>query len=430
VLDEMLDSLSLDTLIKRREQLLSRLQKFSDLKLNLNMARGLPAPEQLDLANHIMALPGTTQYLTSDGIDCRNYGGTDGLASIKDIFSGILECDKDNIVIGQNSSLSMMHDAVMRAYVWGVSEGEVAWREQGKIRFLCPSPGYDRHFKISELFGFELVPVEMTSSGPNMDQVETFAVDPSVKGIWCVPRYSNPTGVTYSHSTVDRLAQMETATDFRIFWDNAYAEHHLVDQPKPLANILKSCIAHGHPDRVLMFASTSKVTFAGSGISAMGASEPNISEAKSKIQFQTIGSDKLNQLRHAIFFNDLVGLRAHMKNHAAILKPKFDLVDTIFKRELSGKNIATWSKPEGGYFINLDVIEGCARKTIDLTAKTGVTLTPAGSSFPHGFDPLDKNIRIAPTFPKESEIQKAMEIVSICIEIIAIEKQLRTINKN
>ena len=394
------------------------------------MARGLPAPEQLDLANPMMTLPGTTQYLTSDGIDCRNYGGTDGLPRVKNIFSGILECDKKNIIIGQNSSLSMMHDAVMRAYVWGVSESEVAWREQGTIRFLCPSPGYDRHFKISELFGFELVPIEMTDSGPNMDQVETLVLDPSVKGIWCVPRYSNPTGVTYSRSTVDRLAQMEAATDFRIFWDNAYAEHHLVDQPEPLANILKSCITYGHADRVLMFASTSKITFAGGGICAMGASDLNISEAESKIGFQTIGSDKLNQLRHAIFFNDLNGLRAHMKKHAAILKPKFDLVDQIFKRELNGKNIATWSKPEGGYFINLDVLDGCARKTIDLTAKTGVILTPAGSSFPHGFDPLDKNIRIAPTFPKESEIQKAIEIVAICIEIVANENQLSAIKKN
>ena len=420
----------MEKLIKRNEELYSRLARFRELKLDLNMARGLPAPEQLDLANLIMTLPGTTQYLTADGIDCRNYGGTDGLPSVKDIFSGILECDKKNIIIGQNSSLSMMHDAVMRAYVWGVSESEVAWKEQGKIRFLCPSPGYDRHFKISELFGFELVPVEMTDSGPNMDQVETLVLDPSVKGIWCVPRYSNPTGVTYSHSTVDRLAQMEAATDFRIFWDNAYAEHHLVDQPKPLANILNSCTAYGHADRVLMFASTSKITFAGGGIAAMAASDLNISEAKSKIGFQTIGSDKLNQLRHAIFFNDLNGLRTHMKRHAAILKPKFDLVDRIFKRELNGKNIATWSKPEGGYFINLDVLDGCARKTVDLTAKTGVILTPAGSSFPHGFDPLDKNIRIAPTFPKESEIQKAIEIVAICIEIVANENQLSAIKKS
>ena len=391
----MLQSLSKNALMKRETELHARLSSFRQLGYQLNMARGQPSPEQLDLANSLLTLPGIGQYKSTDEVDCRNYGGLDGLPEMKKLFAQILGCSKENIIIGNNSSLSMMHDALMRAYVWGVSENEPAWREQGTIRFLCPSPGYDRHFSISELFGFEMLPVEMTDTGPNMDQVETLASDTSVKGIWCVPRYSNPTGATYSDSTIKRLAKMQSASDFRIFWDNAYAEHHLVDQPAPLALILDECTVNDNPDRVLMFASTSKICFSGSGIAAMGASANNISEAIKKIRVRSIGPDKLNQLRHINFLKDLDTLRSHMKAQAKLLKPKFDLVDKILHQELGDKQIALWSKPDGGYFISLEVPDGCARKTISLLAESGVILSPAGSGFPHGFDPADKNIRIA-----------------------------------
>lgn len=426
----MLQTSNQEVLMKREAELRASLSGSRGLDFQLNIARGLPSPEQLDLANSLLTVPGVNQYQNTNGVDCRNYGAIDGLLEMKKLFAGILDCSAENIIVGNNSSLSMMHDALMRAYVWGTSENELAWREQGTIRFLCPSPGYDRHFSISELFGFEMLPIEMTDAGPNMDQVEALALDPSVKGIWCVPRYSNPTGVTYSESTVNRLAKMEAAPDFRVFWDNAYAEHHLVDQPAPLANILDACALNDHPDRVLMFASTSKISFAGSGIAAMGASANNISEAIKKIRIRTIGSDKLNQLRHIHFFKDLETLRSHMKAHAKILKPKFDLVDEILHRELGGKQIAQWSKPDGGYFINLDVPDGCARKTISLAAESGVVLTPAGSSFPNGFDPNDRNIRIAPTFPQLSQIKEAIEIIVICVELVAIQQQLKRLQQS
>ena len=420
----MLKSPNQKMLNSRKAELEARLENFRALDFQLNMARGQPSPEQLDLARSILALPNQDQYHSKDGIDCRNYGGIDGLPEMKQLFGGILDCPQKNIIISNNSSLSMMHDAVMRAYIWGVSENERPWREQGTIRFLCPSPGYDRHFSISELFGFEMLPVEMGEMGPNMDQVEALTRDSSVKGIWCVPRYSNPTGVTYGDSTIKRLAKMEAASDFRVFWDNAYAEHHLVDHPMHLTNILEACASNNNPDRVLMFASTSKISFAGSGIAAMGGSLNNITKARSYISARTIGPDKINQLRHLHFFKDLDGLRSHMKAHARLLKPKFDLVDEILHCELDGKQIASWSKPKGGYFINLDVPDGCAREIIDLAAELGLILTPAGSSFPHSLDPKDRNIRISPTFPELDQIRQAIEMLAVCVELVAIRNQL------
>ena len=421
----MLDSLSPPQLVKREAELDSRVASFQTRGQHRIMARGRPSPEQLDLANPLLALPDSADYQSAEGIDCRSYGGIDGLPEMKQLFGGILNCPAQNIVVGGNSSLAMMHDALVRAYVWGISGGDTPWREQGTIRFLCPSPGYDRHFLITELFGFEMLPVEMTSTGPNMDQVESLALDPSVKGIWCVPRYSNPTGVTYSDEIVERLSQMQAAPDFRIFWDNAYAEHHLVDHPTPLGNILAACAGADHADRVLMFASTSKMSFAGGGVAAMGASAHNIADARTKIGVQTIGPDKLNQLRQLHFFKDLNGLRIHMRANARILKPKFDLVEKILQRELGDKQIAQWSKPAGGYFVNLNVPDGCARQIIALTAEAGVTLTPAGTSFPHGLDPNDRNIRIAPTFPALEDVRQAMEILTLCVELVAIRDRLR-----
>jgi aspartate/methionine/tyrosine aminotransferase len=421
----MLYSLSPPQLVKREAELDSRVASFQTRGQQLNMARGRPSPEQLDLANPMLTLPGNADYQSAGGIDCRSYGGIDGLPEMKQLFGGILNCPAQNIVVGGNSSLAMMHDALVRAYVWGLSGSDMPWREQGTVRFLCPSPGYDRHFLITELFGFEMLPVEMTPTGPNMDQVESLSLDPSVKGIWCVPRYSNPTGATYSDEIVERLGQMQAAPDFRIFWDNAYAEHHLVDDPTPLANILAACARADHADRVLMFASTSKMSFAGGGVAAMGASAHNIADARTKIGVQTIGPDKLNQLRQLHFFRDLNGLRSHMRAHACILKPKFDLVEKILHRELGDKQIAQWSKPTGGYFVSLNVPDGCARQTIALAAEAGVTLTPAGASFPHGLDPNDRNIRIAPTFPALEDVRQAMEILTLCVELVAIRDRLR-----
>ena len=419
----ILDDMSTHELAGRETELAARFNKIKALGLQLNMARGKPSLEQLDLSGPMLGLPGSNDFLDAEGTDCRSYGGIDGLPEMKRFFGGILNCPTKNVIIGGNSSLSMMHDALLRAYIWGVPGYDAPWQEQGTIRFLCPSPGYDRHFKITELFGFELLPVEMAEYGPNMDQVEALASDQSVKGIWCVPRYSNPTGVTYNDEVIGRLAQMQAAPDFRILWDNAYAEHHLVDRPAPLGDILAMCITAGHPDRVLMFASTSKMSFAGGGVAAMAASEPNIADSRAKIGIRTIGPDKINQLRQLRFFKDLNGLRAHMREHARLLKPKFELVQEILKRELGDKRIARWSNPDGGYFVSLDVPDGCARQIIALAKEAGITLTPAGATFPHGLDPNDRNIRIAPTFPAVKEIRQALEVLALCVELVAIRVQ-------
>lgn len=423
-----MNPLSQSELIQLQNDLGARLKRAKDSGYQLNISRGNPSPEQLDLATPMLSLPGPSDYISKDNIDCRSYGIVDGLPEMKQLFAGILECPMENIIIGGNSSLTMMHDALFRAYQWGSGATTIPWRKQGTIRFLCPSPGYDRHFSITELFGFEMLPVEMTAEGPNMDQVEALCSDSSVKGIWCVPRYSNPTGITYDDKVINRLAGMETAPDFRIFWDNAYAEHHLTLEPNPLKNILDACIETGNDDRVLMFASTSKISLAGAGVAAIGASLANIQDARTKIRIQTIGSDKINQLRHMLFFKDLEGLRKHMRKHASILRPKFELVEEILQRELGEKNIATWSKPNGGYFISLDVPSGCARRVIAMTEDAGVTLTPAGASFPHGLDPNDCNIRIAPTYPSIEDLGRAIELLAICIQLVAIDDHLEKIS--
>ena len=419
----ILDEMSVQELAQQEAELATRFEEIKTLGLHLNMARGKPSVEQLDLACPMLELPGSDNFRDTEGNDCRSYGNNDGLLEMKEFFGGILNCPTENVIVGGNSSLAMMHDALLRAYIWGAPGGDAPWREQGTIRFLCPSPGYDRHFKITELFGFELLPVDMTERGPNMNQVESLTSDPSVKGIWCVPRYSNPTGITYSDKVIQRLAQMQTVPDFRIMWDNAYAEHHLTAQPAPLGDILTACNVAGHPERVLMFASTSKMSFAGGGVAAMGASNANITDARAKIAVRTIGPDKLNQLRQLRFFKDLNGLRAHMRNHASLLKPKFKLVQEILQRELGNKHIARWSNPDGGYFVSLDVPDGCARQVIALAEEAGVTLTPAGATFPHGLDPNDRNIRIAPTFPAPKDISCAMEVLALCIELAAVRQQ-------
>jgi DNA-binding transcriptional MocR family regulator len=318
----------------------------------------------------------------------------------------------------------MMHDTILRAMVKGMTDSTPPWGQLPKVKFLCPSPGYDRHFFICEYLGIEMIPIDMQENGPVMDQVEDLvAEDEDIKGIWCVPKYSNPTGAVYSDEVVERLASMKTeAADFRIFWDNAYAVHHLVDKPAPLKNILAACKQAGNPERAFMFGSTSKISFAGAGLAIMAGSQKNMHWVTKQMAFQTIGPDKLNQLRHTLFFKDMSGIEAHMKKHAAILKPKFDAVQSILGNELKGKNIASWSKPQGGYFVSIDTLEGCAASVIKKAADAGVKLTPAGSAYPYKNDPLDRNIRIAPSFPPLDDIEAAMELVAVCIQLISLDK--------
>ncbi len=408
------------------QELLARYEEFSKQELALDMTRGKPSLRQLNLSNAILEYPGVTDYTADDGTDCRNYGGLTGIPKMKKLFADLLEVTPDQVVVGGNSSLTMMHDALVRACLFGVPGGEGPWVHQGPLKFLCPSPGYDRHFAITEHLGFELISVDMTDTGPDMEQVTAaVAEDASVKGIWCVPKYSNPTGVTYSDEVVHALAGMQTAApDFRVMWDNAYAEHYFSDKPDELANIYAVCAEAGNEDRVLMFASTSKMTLAGSGVAAIAASPANIDDALNHLAVQFIGPDKLNQLRHARFFGDIGGLRAHMRQHAELIKPKFDIVHEVLREELEDKNIATWTKPNGGYFISLDVWDGCAKQVIQLAGEIGVSLTNAGAPFPYGKDPRDCNIRIAPTFPRREEIKLSTEILAICIQLAAVRKLL------
>lgn len=404
----------------------ARYQEYASKGLALDMTRGKPCSAQLDLSLPLLELPGRSDYRTADGVDCRNYGGMEGILEARALFAQYLELAPEQVIVVGNSSLTLMHDAIVRALLHGVPDGESPWIGQPAIRFLCPSPGYDRHFAICEEFGIEMIVVDMTEHGPDMDQVERLAADdPAIKGIWCVPRYSNPTGVTYSRETVERLAGMRTAApDFRIFWDNAYAVHHLTDEPEPLAHVLRACEAAGHPNRALLFASTSKITFAGAGLSAMGASARNIEDAKHHLAKQVIGPDKINQLRHVRMFPTLDDIHAHMRRHARLLKPKFDAVLEILERELGGKNVAAWSRPKGGYFVSLDTLDGCAREVVGLAADAGVRLTQAGATFPYGHDPRDRNIRIAPTFPDLADIETAMQVLAVCVQIASVRKLL------
>lgn len=399
---------------------------FKAQNLKLDMSRGKPCPEQLDLSTGLIDCLGKEDYKTQAGVDCRNYGGLDGIPEAKELFSWIVEAKCGEVIIGGNSSLILMHDLIARIMLKGLPGDETPWSKLPKVKFLCPSPGYDRHFSICEYFGIEMIVVDYLEDGPNMDQVEELvANDSSIKGIWCVPKYSNPTGLTYSDAVVKRLAQMKTkATDFRIFWDNAYAVHHLTNTPDPLLDIRTTCNAAGNPDRVFIFSSTSKVSFASSGIAMVASSEMNINWLKKQMMFQTIGPDKLNQLRHVRFFKDQAGIEAHMRKHEQILTPKFQMVLEILERTLGGKDIASWSKPNGGYFISLDTLPGCAQKVVTRAAAAGVVLTPAGATFPYGKDPEDKNIRISPSFPPLAELKQAMELVAICVELVSTEQEL------
>ena len=337
-----------------------------------------------------------------------------------------MEVESDEIIVGENASLKMMHDTIMGAMVYGVVDSFQPWGKLSQVKFLCPSPGYDRHFAICQYLGIEMITVAMDSNGPDMDRVEELvAADDAIKGIWCVPKYSNPTGITYSDAVIDRLASMKTAAeDFKIFCDNAYAVHHLSDSYDSLKNLFAACKDNGNPERIFLYGSTSKISFAGAGIAMMAASRKNIEFILSKMQFQTIGPNKLNQLRHVLFFKDVAGIENHMERHAAILKPKFDAVLEVLEESLGSSLIAEWSKPNGGYFISIDTLNGCARAVIKKAADAGVKLTPAGATFPYGQDPEDRNIRIAPSFPSVEDVKTAMELVAICIQLVSIDKLL------
>ncbi len=402
-----------------RAALKERYEGFVRRGLNLDMTRGKPCAEQLDLSIGLIEALSRTDFRASDGTDCRNYGGLDGLPEAKALFAALAGVSPGEILIGGNSSLNLMHDVMTWAWLYGVPGGDGPWHRRPKVRFLCPVPGYDRHFAICEHLGIEMIPVELRGNGPDMEAVARLAAeDESVKGIWCVPKYSNPTGEVYAPETVEGLARLPArAPDFRIFWDNAYAVHHLGGGPAPLADLLSACRRAGNPERALIFGSTSKISLAGGGIAFLAGSERTLDWARRHLGFQTIGPDKLNQLRHVRFFRDLAGIEAHMQRHAAILKPKFDAVQEVLERELGGGDLASWTRPQGGYFVSLDTRPGRAKRVVALAAKAGVRLTPAGSTFPYGRDPLDRNIRIAPSFPAAADIRAAMEVVAVCIAL-------------
>ena len=401
-------------------------QEFKDLHLSLNMARGKPAPDQIDHANGMLET--MTDYHAKDGLDVRNYGVLDGLPEMKEIFSDLLDIPAKNIIVGGNASLNLMFDQMMRLVVFGTA-GEKPWGQLEKVKFLCPAPGYDRHFSVTETLGFELITVDMTSEGPDMDQVEKLvAEDESIKGIWCVPKYSNPQGICYSDETVDRLASMKTAAkDFRIFWDNAYGIHHLYeDKQDYLIEILMECKKEGHPNMVYKFGSTSKISFPGSGIAAIAASDENLAEIRKMMSVQTIGHDKLNQLRHARFFGDIHGMVQHMKKHADILRPKFDTVLSVLESELGGLEVGSWMAPRGGYFISFDALDGCAKAIVAKAKEAGLIMTGAGATFPYGKDPKDSNIRIAPSYPTVEELKVATKIFVLSVKLVSIDKLLQS----
>lgn len=405
------------------EELDRQYTEFQAKQLKLDMTRGKPSPAQLDLSAALFGAIGAGDFRAADGTDCRNYGGLEGLPEARQLFADILGVPVAQVLAGGNSSLNLMHDTIVQALLRPVPGAASPWRG---IKFLCPSPGYDRHFGICEYLGIDMIVVDMGPEGPDMDQVERLvAADPTIKGIWCVPRYSNPTGVTYSSDVVRRLGAMKTAApDFRIFWDNAYVVHHLNDTPDPLDDIMSASASAGNPDRVFQFASTSKITFAGAGVAAIAASEANLAWLKQGMNFQTIGPDKLNQLRHVRVLPDAASVAAHMQRHAALLRPKFAAVEAILTRVLGGTGTAEWSRPNGGYFVSVDTLDGCAAAVVAMADAAGVKLTKAGATFPYGKDPRDRNIRLAPSMPSLPEIEQAMELFALCVKRASVAKLL------
>ena len=400
---------------------------FKAKGLKLNLTRGKPSSEQLDLSVELLSLPGATDYLAEDGTDCRNYGNLQGIAEARRLFSAMLGAAPEQVVVGNNSSLSLMHDAVVYSFLKGTCDSAAPWSQQGEIAFLCPVPGYDRHFRICEDYGVRMVPVPLGEDGPNMDEVERLvASDASLKGMWCLPKYSNPTGAVYSDAVIERLAAMKTAAaDFRIYWDNAYAVHHLTDERIEIANIIERCARHGNPNRPFVFASTSKITLAGSGLALLASSPENDKWLLARFVPRTIGPDKINQLRHVRFLKNEAGILQLMDKHRAVLAPKFQKVLDIFDAKLSHVADVEWTRPKGGYFITLYVPQGCAQRVVTLAKEAGIELTPAGATHPHGEDPDDRTIRIAPTFPVLSEVAQAAEGVALCVLLATAEKSAK-----
>jgi len=411
--------MSREELLSEKASLEERYNEFKARGLKLDMSRGKPCKEQLDLS---VALNDVKDYV-SDGVDVRNYGMLDGIPSCKKLFADLMGVKPENVIVGPTSSLNLMYDYVSQCYTHGA--GSTPWCKLDKVKFLCPVPGYDRHFTILEHFGIEMINVDMKQDGPDMDAIEELVKDPSVKGMFCVPKYSNPQGITFSDDVVRRIAALKPAAeDFRIVWDNAYCVHDLVEDGDKLINIFDVLPEYGNDDMVVEVCSTSKITFPGAGISAIIASDNNIKMIKSRLSAQIISYDKMNQHRHVVFFGDANGVLNHMKKHAAILKPKFDIVIKTLNEELAGKGIASWFAPKGGYFISLDVMDGCAKRVGELCKEAGVTLTSVGATYPYGKDPNNKNIRIAPSFPPVDELSLAAELLCICTRLAAAEKLL------
>jgi len=407
-----------------RDQIQQSYDAFKAKGLKLNLTRGKPASDQLDLCKDLLSLPGAADFTGEGPTDCRNYGGLQGLVEARRLFSGILGAQPEQIVVANNSSLALMHDVIAYSLLKGTCDSAAPWSKQGELAFLCPVPGYDRHFKICEDYGIRMISVPMTDDGPDVNEVEQLvANDASIKGMWCVPKYSNPTGAVYSDSVIDRLAAMKTAApDFRLFWDNAYAVHHLTSERVQIANVLELCANHGNPNRAFVFASTSKVTFGGAGLALFASSKPNVKWLLDRLTPRTIGPDKVNQLRHVRFLKNEEGILALMDRHRALLAPKFAKVLDIFDSKLAGIPGVSWTRPKGGYFISLEVPKGCARRVIALAKEAGVELTPAGSTHPYGKDPDDRTIRIAPTFPDLPEVALAAEGVAVCVQLAVSEK--------
>lgn len=406
-------------LLDEKKVLEERYNAFKAKNLKLDMSRGKPCKEQLDLSMDMLKCD---NYI-ADGVDVRNYGILDGIPSCKKLFAELMGVEDKNVIVGPSASLNLMFDYISQCYVKGAIEGMTPWSKLDEVKFLCPVPGYDRHFTICEHFGIKMINIPMYEDGPDMDAIEELIEDPSVKGMFCVPKYSNPQGITFSDEVVERIAALNpSAEDFRIIWDNAYCVHDLTDDGDKLANIFDILPKYNNEDMVIEVCSTAKITFPGAGVSAIIASDNNIAAIKKRLNVETISYDKMNQQRHVQFFKNADGVRAHMKKHAKILKPKFDMVINHLEKELGGKGIASWFKPKGGYFISLDVMNGCAKRVGELCKEVGVTLTNVGATYPYGYDYDDKNIRIAPSYPPIDELDMAAELLCICTQLACIEK--------
>lgn len=419
------DSLSTEQIKALFDAQTTAYRALQDCGLALDLTRGKPSPEQLNLSNDLLTLPGAGEFTDAAGIDTRNYGGLNGLRELRAIFAEIMQVPTDQVIAGENASLAMMHDTLVHALLHGTPDSLRPWIKEDAVKFICPVPGYDRHFALCQQFGIEMIPVPLNQDGPDMGAVRALVSDPQVKGIWLVPTYANPSGAVVSEAIAAELAAMDTAApDFRIMWDNAYAVHHLTDEQTKTADILGLAVASGQPNRPILFASTSKVTFAGSGVCFMGGSTENIEWYLRHLAKRTIGPDKVNQLRHARYLKDVDGVHALMAGHRAILAPKFAAVTSILQSRLGPHGVGSWTDPKGGYFVSLDVPDGTADRVVELAREAGIAMTPAGASFPYGDDPNDRNIRIAPSFPSPQELAVAIDGLATCVLLAAAEQAL------